>query len=169
MGTGKQRRSRTHGGTRHIARQHRTRHRTKDLDQIHEDLKPENQGKLLEQQQQQEEEDMDLPGMGQFYCIECSRHFVNQDSLDKHKVSKQHKSRIKQLRTEPYTIEEAERAGGLGRGGASPLAGALAADPVAAAASSSGGLTNREKTMNINKAKSEQLTPLAFLSSRGLV
>ncbi|KAJ1567780.1 hypothetical protein HK405_004784, partial [Cladochytrium tenue] len=48
---------------RDVKRASRTRARTKDLDQIHEDLKaPE---KLLHQP-----EDPDLPGLGQHYCVE---------------------------------------------------------------------------------------------------
>ena len=38
-----------------------------DLDQIHDDLKPENIDKKKHQ-----EIDTDLPGLGQFYCVECA-------------------------------------------------------------------------------------------------
>ena len=47
-------------------KKYRTKRRTKDIDQIHEDLKPENASKL------QSQNDPDLPGAGQFYCLQCS-------------------------------------------------------------------------------------------------
>ena len=75
----------------------RTRNKTKDLDQIVEDLQPE---KLLKIQN---------PGLGQFYCVFCARYFVNQKSLDDHFKTKEHKKRVKVVKTEkPYTIEESK-------------------------------------------------------------
>jgi bud site selection protein 20 len=61
----RQRRSRMHKGIRDLKRKYRTRKRTKDLDQIHQDLKEENKAKLLATH------DPDLPGLGQHLCIEC--------------------------------------------------------------------------------------------------
>uniref|UniRef100_A0A0N5AAG8 C2H2-type domain-containing protein n=1 Tax=Syphacia muris TaxID=451379 RepID=A0A0N5AAG8_9BILA len=55
----------------------------KDLDQILEDLKPEKAAKLLNQ-----EVDMDLPGDGKFYCIECNRYFIDDNTLKSHKKTK---------------------------------------------------------------------------------
>lgn len=55
----------------------------KDLDEIHEDLGPEKAAKLLKQ-----DFDLDLPGNGQFYCIECNRYFVDTPTMDKHKATK---------------------------------------------------------------------------------
>jgi len=51
-----------HYSIRDISRGMRTRARTKDLDQIHEDIAAPQ--KLLNL-----EPDVDLPGMGQFYCL----------------------------------------------------------------------------------------------------
>uniref|UniRef100_A0A915DD06 Uncharacterized protein n=1 Tax=Ditylenchus dipsaci TaxID=166011 RepID=A0A915DD06_9BILA len=45
----------------------------KDLDEILEDLKPEKIAKL-----QNQEIDLDLPGDGQFYCVQCNRYFIDQ-------------------------------------------------------------------------------------------
>ncbi|CAI4221819.1 unnamed protein product [Auanema sp. JU1783] len=81
----------------------------KDLDQIHEDLKPEKAAKLMNQ-----EIDLDLPGDGQFYCIECARHFTDEKTITAHKKSKPHKNRVKTLKEVPYTVKESEAAGGLG-------------------------------------------------------
>ncbi|KAJ1920133.1 hypothetical protein H4219_001506 [Mycoemilia scoparia] len=105
---GRLRRSRTHKGIKDISKKYRTRRRTKDLDQIQEDLKPENRERLARR-----EEDPDLPGLGMHYCVECSKHFINDQSLKEHKRGKLHKRRIKLLKEPAYTLEEAEQAGGL--------------------------------------------------------
>lgn len=57
--------------------------RAKDLDQIDEDLRPEKAFKLTHQPI-----DYDLPGDGQYYCIECSRYFINSVTLEKHRTTK---------------------------------------------------------------------------------
>lgn len=61
------RRKRTHHGIRDNYRKQRTRAYTRDLDQIADDLKPENIDKKKHQ-----EIDTDLPGLGQHYCVECA-------------------------------------------------------------------------------------------------
>lgn len=48
-------------------RQIKTKNRIKDIDEIHEDLKPENLEKLVNQ-----EVDLDVPGAAQFYCVQCA-------------------------------------------------------------------------------------------------
>jgi bud site selection protein 20 len=56
-------RKRKHHGIRDMSRKYRTRNYKKDLDQIQSDLQnPEKLDRSL---------DIDLPGLGQFYCIEC--------------------------------------------------------------------------------------------------
>jgi len=62
---GRLRRKRMHKNIKDIKRKFRTRRRTKDIDQIHEDMKPANAERLLQ-------EDPDLPGSGQHYCISCA-------------------------------------------------------------------------------------------------
>lgn len=64
---GRLRRSRVHKNIKDNKKSFRTRRRKKDLDQIHQDLKPEKAAKLLSQ-----DVDPDLPGLGQFYCLECA-------------------------------------------------------------------------------------------------
>jgi len=49
--------------------------------------------------------DESLPGLGQFYCMSCARHFVSAVSLDTHSKTKAHKRRIKELRHKPYGVE----------------------------------------------------------------
>jgi len=73
---------------RDISRAARTRARTKDLDQIHEDLKPENVEKIKNALP-----DPDLPGMGKNYCIPCARHFTSVEAYEAHMHTKLHKRR----------------------------------------------------------------------------
>ncbi|CAG8449083.1 6171_t:CDS:2 [Ambispora leptoticha] len=96
---GRIRRSRTHKGIKDYSKKYRTRKYTKDLDQIHEDLKKSqektNNEKLNQEQEQQQlphDIDPDLPGLGQHYCIACA---------------------IKLLKEVPYTQAEAEAAVGF--------------------------------------------------------
>lgn len=77
--------------------------------QIDEDIKPDNAEKLLKQ-----EVDFDKPGSAQHYCLHCARYFINEKALQDHFTTKVHKRRLKALETEPYTIEESERAAGFG-------------------------------------------------------
>ncbi|KAE8623840.1 hypothetical protein XENTR_v10005753 [Xenopus tropicalis] len=94
---------------KNISKLWKTKRRVKDLDQIHHDMKPENAKLLLNQ-----EIDYQLPGNAQHYCLHCSRYFVDLKTLKEHFKTKVHKRRLKQLREEPYTQEEAERAAGMG-------------------------------------------------------
>jgi bud site selection protein 20 len=89
-------------------KQLKLKHYAKDIDQVVHDLKPENE-KVLKNQ----EKDEDLPGQGQFYCVECARYFINNNSLNDHIRSKPHKKRLRELKTKPYSQEEAERAAGM--------------------------------------------------------
>lgn len=75
----------------------------KDMDIIYEENKPENQEKMLNQPINEQ-----LPGFGQFYCIICSRYFVNKVALEGHNTTKQHKRRVKLLKDKPYDHKEAE-------------------------------------------------------------
>merc|ERR1719516_484883 len=58
--------------------------------------------------------DYDKPGLAQFYCVHCAKHFIDTKAFQDHVKSKPHKRRLHALKTEPYTIEEAERAAGMG-------------------------------------------------------
>mmetsp|Transcript_8953 Transcript_8953/g.20444 ORF Transcript_8953/g.20444 Transcript_8953/m.20444 type:complete len:120 (+) Transcript_8953:63-422(+) len=82
--------------------------RSKDIDQVHDDLKiPEKfQPGVLEQ-------DEDLPGMGQFYCIACSRYFQTAQVKAQHERSKLHKRRLQKAMDEPHTQRDAELAAGM--------------------------------------------------------
>ncbi|KDQ11868.1 hypothetical protein BOTBODRAFT_113726 [Botryobasidium botryosum FD-172 SS1] len=108
---GRLRRSRVHKAQRDVHRASRTRVRTKDLDiiQLH-DLLPHVRAKLETQPI-----DVERPGLAQHYCVECAKYFESDVALKSHWRGKVHKRRCKALKEPAYTIEEAERAGGLGR------------------------------------------------------
>lgn len=109
MGKSKQVGNHNNGKKKNIAKTWKTKRRTKDLDQIHADMIPTNAAKLLKQ-----DVDYDVTGCGQHYCLHCARYFVDLKTLKEHFKSKPHKKRLKQLREEPYTQAEAERAAGMG-------------------------------------------------------
>lgn len=88
----------------------KTRRHTRDLDQIHADLASK---KHLEQYTETKARE-DLPGFGDFYCVECSKWFESEINFAGHKKGKPHKRRVKLLKEEPYTQKEAEAAIGLG-------------------------------------------------------
>ncbi|KAF4610453.1 hypothetical protein D9613_006556 [Agrocybe pediades] len=108
---GRLRRSRVHNARRDVHRASRTRVRTRDLDQIQLiDLDPKNRAALEAQPL-----DFEKPGLAQHYCVECAKYYETDAALNSHWRSKVHKRRLKQLREPAYTIEESERAAGLGR------------------------------------------------------
>ena len=86
-----------------IGKSRKTKRYKRDIDQIVNDLKPENIGKF-----DKLEIDEDLPGLGQFYCIFCSKYFINKDVLEKHYKTKEHKKRVKATKETPYTIEDSK-------------------------------------------------------------
>ncbi|XP_064490244.1 zinc finger protein 593-like [Ornithodoros turicata] len=102
-------RKKTHKGYTAAHKNDKTKRRTKDLDQVHDDMKPENADKLLNQ-----DVDYDLPGAAQYYCLHCARYFIDNNSLNDHMKSKNHKRRLRALEEDPYTQEEAEAAAGMG-------------------------------------------------------
>jgi len=104
-----QKRKRQHKGHLALSKKYRLKRRTKDHDQIDDDLKAGVVEKLLAQAV-----DFDKPGLGQFYCVHCAKDFINGDAFKSHIKGKPHKRRMHALKTEPYTIEESQRAGGMG-------------------------------------------------------
>ena len=56
--------------------------------------------------------DDDLPGGGQFYCVETGKHFISADALAKHRKSRFYKRRLQELKEEQYTQGVADLASG---------------------------------------------------------
>jgi bud site selection protein 20 len=89
-------------------KQHATKSRKRDIDQIQDDLKKEvDDGKKTDF-----EIDDDLPGLGQHYCTECAKHFSDERTLQVHKKTKDHKRRLKDTAQKQYTQDEADSAAG---------------------------------------------------------
>lgn len=94
---------------RYSVKRYKTKRMTRQLDQIFDDLStPESIQKLKNQ-----EEDETLPGMGQYYCVQCAKYFFDNTSLKGHIRGKVHKRRVKELKIKPYTPEEADFAAGV--------------------------------------------------------
>lgn len=68
----------------------KTRRHTRDLDQIHADLHKE---KHLDQYKGTKAAE-DLPGLGQWYCVECAKWFESEYNLAAHTKGKPHKRRF---------------------------------------------------------------------------
>lgn len=88
----------------------KTRRATRGLDQVHADVA----SKKHLQQYHDTKAPEDLPGFGQWYCVECAKWFESESNFVKHGKGKPHKRRVRQLKEEPYTQKEAEAAVGLG-------------------------------------------------------
>ncbi|KAH3732869.1 bud site selection protein 20 [Pelomyxa schiedti] len=79
------------------------KNKPREFDQIQQDAKPENKEKMDNLPQ-----DPDLPGCGQCYCVQCAKHFMSKEALEKHFNTKDHKQRAKKLKTDkPWTPEAA--------------------------------------------------------------
>ncbi|KAI8874047.1 hypothetical protein GQ42DRAFT_87653 [Ramicandelaber brevisporus] len=116
------RRKRTPKADKRFSRALKTKRRIKDLDQVVENLKPENVEKLLNR-----EPDPELPGLGLHMCVECDRYLESEHALTEHRRGKEHKKRVKLLKEKPYSQEEAEAAVGLRTNNRQPTATASAA------------------------------------------
>lgn len=103
-----QKRKKMHYGDTHLQRRWRVRNRRRDLDQIDDDLQTRS-AQLINQNV-----DLEKPGFAQFYCVHCAKYFIDDRSMQAHFRTKVHKRRLKALETEPYSIEESERAAGRG-------------------------------------------------------
>lgn len=84
-------------------------HRAKDTDQIQTEIeKAEEKGKPITF-----EYDDELPGGGQFYCVETAKHFQDAKGLADHKKTRYYKKRCKELKLEKYTQDMADWGAGM--------------------------------------------------------
>jgi len=67
----------------------KTRRYTRDLDQIHDDLKSPRHLELYHETK----EPTDLPALGEHYCIPCAKWFESEYNFTAHKKAKPHKRR----------------------------------------------------------------------------
>ncbi|KAH3660251.1 hypothetical protein OGAPHI_007456 [Ogataea philodendri] len=93
---------------RYSVKRYKTKRRTRDLDQIHGDLSSVESIQRLKHQPQDETK----PGLGQYFCIHCSKYFQDNKALGAHLKGKIHKRRVKDLSKNPYTQLEADAAAG---------------------------------------------------------
>ncbi|ERF72945.1 hypothetical protein EPUS_05026 [Endocarpon pusillum Z07020] len=92
-------------------RRSKTKRRTRDLDQVKADIAS---SKHLARYQSTKAAE-DLPGLGQWYCIECAKWFEGEHNLVAHRKGKNHKRRARFLKEEAHTQKAAEAAVGLTR------------------------------------------------------
>ncbi|PYH84223.1 putative C2H2 finger domain protein [Aspergillus aculeatinus CBS 121060] len=88
----------------------KTKRRTRDYDQVRADIQS---SKHLTQYKATKDPE-DLPGLGQHYCVECSKWFESEFNLVGHKKGKNHKRRLRIIREEAHSQKAAEAAVGLG-------------------------------------------------------
>jgi len=84
--------------------------RAKDTDQIQDEIEKAEQTGVPASKF---EYDDDLPGGGQFFCVETGKHFADAKALTDHKKSRYYKRRVKELKEEKYTQAAAEAAAGM--------------------------------------------------------
>mmetsp|Transcript_17758 Transcript_17758/g.27436 ORF Transcript_17758/g.27436 Transcript_17758/m.27436 type:complete len:125 (+) Transcript_17758:169-543(+) len=86
--------------------------RAKDTDQLQEELEkaPKNVEGVAATEFKFDDE---LPGGGQFYCMETGKHFTDAKALADHKKSRYYKRRCKDIKEEKYTQGMAEWAAGM--------------------------------------------------------
>mgnify|MGYP001080067610 FL=1 len=100
-------RTRTKGRAGRYVR--KAKHMFSDLDQIQDEIQRDiAEGGLLR------EFDADLPGGGQFFCIVCSRHFVNDATMQAHFNSKAHRKQLRKAQVPAVTQREVDWASGVG-------------------------------------------------------
>jgi Mlc titration factor MtfA (ptsG expression regulator) len=110
MGTGPS--AKKHGSRSKIKKYKRKTwlsNRAKDTDQIQDEIE-----KSGEQPASIDYDD-ELPGGGQFYCVETGKHFTDAKALADHKKSRYYKRRVKELKEEKYTQTTAEWAAGMSK------------------------------------------------------
>ena len=104
------RRKKQHKGDKPLKEKYRTRRRTKDHDQIHVDLKPDQAKALLNQAV-----DLDVTGNAQHYCLHCAKYFVNDRGVaEALRGEATHKRRVKGAADGALHAGKAERAAGMG-------------------------------------------------------
>lgn len=113
MGTGQQ--AKKHGARskkKEYKRKLWLNRRDKDIDQIQDEIELSTETGVPVSNRLIPDFDDDLPGGGQFYCVETAKHFIDAKALDDHKKTKFYKRRCKELKKEKYTQKTADWAAG---------------------------------------------------------
>ena len=87
--------------------------RAKDTDQLMDEIEKAPKDSATGKAVAKFEYDDELPGGGQFYCMETGKHFADARALADHKKSRYYKRRVKELKEEKYTQASAEWAAGM--------------------------------------------------------
>ena len=85
-------------------------HRPKDTDQIQDEIKKSTESGIPADKFDYDDE---LPGGGQFFCVETGKHFADAKSLEDHKKRRYYKRRCKELKEEKYNQDVADAAAGM--------------------------------------------------------
>lgn len=88
----------------------KTKRLTRGLDQVKADLANPRHLQIYHSTKAAE----DLPGLGEFYCIECAKWFEGEHNLAGHRKGKNHKRRVKELKEEAHSQKMADQVVGLG-------------------------------------------------------
>ena len=91
----------------------KTKRLSRGLDQVQADLASDRHLTLYKSTKAAE----DLPALGEFYCVECSKWFEQEHNLAGHRKGQAHRKRMKELKSEAHTQEMADKVVGLGRDG----------------------------------------------------
>ncbi|EEP80596.1 conserved hypothetical protein [Uncinocarpus reesii 1704] len=81
----------------------------RDYDQVRNDIDSARHLEIYKETKDVE----DLPGLGQYYCVECAKWFESEYNMTAHRKGKNHKRRIRLLKEEPHTQKLAESVVGL--------------------------------------------------------
>ncbi|KAJ5637844.1 Zinc finger protein bud20 [Penicillium lividum] len=88
----------------------KNKRRTRDYDQVIADIQSPRHLEIYKETKDVE----DLPGLGQHFCMECSKWFESEYNLKAHTKGKNHKRRVRILKEEPHSQKIAEAVIGLG-------------------------------------------------------
>lgn len=101
----------------------KTANRSKDIDQIQDELYAVQKAALPAASLSAKTYDDELPGGGQFYVWETDSHFIDEEAMNNHKKTREYKRRVKQLQEEQYNQDYAERAAGMSKEVLPPVGG----------------------------------------------
>lgn len=100
-------------GKKAFRRSIKTANRSKDIDQIQDEIYAINNNTPVAHHFNTLPYDIDKAGAGQHYCRYCAKDFISAEVLQRHQQTKVHKKRVKLVNQPQYTQREAEAAAGM--------------------------------------------------------